>query len=106
MLFIECLCIFMAINTNYFSSIPLLELLQSKQIQACGTINFTRKDFPGSFSTKCRGDFNFRATPNGIISYKWKDIKDVLFISNYHGIEETFVDRRNKDEKKWFHDQK
>ena len=32
--------------------------------------------------------------------YKWKDSKNVFFISNYHGTDETFVGRKDKNGRK------
>ena len=84
---------------NYFSSIPLIEILKSKDILACGTIRNTRKDFPQLLEDKCmkRGDFDYRSTPQGITVYKWKDSKSVNFISNYHGVIMPTVQRKEKD---------
>ncbi|XP_045134451.1 piggyBac transposable element-derived protein 3-like [Portunus trituberculatus] len=87
---------------NYFTSFPLLEVLQGLKIQACGTVRQTRKDFPilaGDKELK-RGQFDYRSTPNGLTVYKWMDKKAVLMASNYHGIEATTVKRTEKDGKK------
>lgn len=87
---------------NYFNSFPLLEALQSFQIQACGTIRPTRKDFPILAEDKAlkRGDFDYRSTPNGITVYKWKDNKAVHLASNYNGLQATTVKRTEKDGRK------
>ena len=84
---------------NYFSSIPLMEELKNKEVLACGTIRSNRKDFPKLKEDKCltRGQYDYRSTPSGITVFKWKDSKAVHFISNYHGIEETSVQRKQKD---------
>ncbi|KAF2355341.1 PiggyBac transposable element-derived protein [Trinorchestia longiramus] len=83
---------------NYFSSIPLMEVLRSEHILACGTIRSSRKDFPqlcGDKSLK-RGDFDYRSTPSGITVFKWHDSKPVHLISNYHDVENSTVQRKNK----------
>ena len=71
-------------------------------ILACGTIRPTRKDFPSLAQDKTlkRGDYDYRSTPTGITAYKWIDSKPVHFISNYHGVTATTVNRREKDGKK------
>ncbi|KAF2350776.1 PiggyBac transposable element-derived protein [Trinorchestia longiramus] len=58
----------------------------------------SRKDFPqlcGDKSLK-RGDFDYRSTPSGITVFKWHDSKPVHLISNYHDVEDSTVQRRNK----------
>lgn len=84
---------------NYFTSFPLLETLQGLQIQACGTIRSTRRDFPTLASDKelKRGQFDYRSTPSGLTVYKWKDNKAVHMASNYHGITTTTVKRTERD---------
>lgn len=84
---------------NYFTSFPLLEALQGLQIQACGTIRSTRKDFPTLASDKelKRGQFDYRYTSNGITVYKWKDSKAIHIASNYHGTATTIVKRTERD---------
>ena len=76
--------------------------MQSFQIQACGTVRSTRKDFPILADDKEleREQFDYRSTPNGITAYKWKDSKAVHMASNYHGITITAVKRTGKDGKK------
>jgi len=86
---------------NFFSSIPLLEILRERKLLACGTIRQSRKDFPALEVEKLkRGDYDYRATPNGITVFKWQDTKTVHFISNYHGVDTTTVQRRQKDGRK------
>ena len=84
---------------NYFSSVPLMEILQGQQLLACGTIRSNRRDFPPLANDKSlkRGDFDFRSTPSGIAAYKWMDSKAVHLITNYHGIEINTVQRKEKD---------
>ena len=50
---------------NYFSSVPLMEILQGQQLLACGTIRSNRRDFPPLANDKSlkRGDFDFRSIP-------------------------------------------
>lgn len=84
---------------NFFSSIPLLEMLRSRDVLACGTIRSSRKDFPQLIDDKAlkRGDFDYRSTPLGITVFKWMDSKPVHLISNYHGTSMDSVQRKQKD---------
>lgn len=84
---------------NFFSSIPLMELLQTKRLLACATIRSNRKGFPPLVKDKemKRGDCDYRATPGGITVYKWMDSKPVHFISNYHGMTPSTVQRKMND---------
>lgn len=84
---------------NFFSSIPLCEYLRCNGILACGTIRTNRKDLPVLLEDKKmkRGDYDYRSTTSGVTVYKWRDAKPVHFISNYHGVEETTVRRKQKD---------
>lgn len=84
---------------NFFSSIPLMEVLKAKKIFACGTIRPSRKDFPSLLEDNKlkRGEFDYRSTADGITVFKWKDTKAVHLISNYHGINTTQVMRKNKN---------
>lgn len=44
-----------------------------------------------------RGDYDYRFSNLDIGVFKWRDNRPVYFASNFHGSEETFVKRRNKD---------
>ncbi|KAG1682704.1 PiggyBac transposable element-derived protein 3 [Nymphon striatum] len=84
---------------NYFSSVPLMEFLLTKKTMACGTIRPDRKGFPEltDSNTLERGDFDYKATTDGIVCYKWKDNRPVHLISNYHGQEAGSVKRTLKN---------
>ena len=84
---------------HFFSSLPLLERLKALNILACGTIRTNRKDLPSLAPDKSlkRGEFDYHSTSNGITVYKWIDKKPVHFVSNYHEVSTTTVQRRNRD---------
>ena len=44
-----------------------------------------------------RGDYDYRSTSSGITIFKWEDIKPVYFISNFYGVQETTIKRKQKD---------
>lgn len=67
---------------NFFTSLPLLEILYSKKIYAVGTIRIDRKGLPVEISKtnkelklKC-GEFLFKYW-HPIACFKWRDTKDV-----------------------------
>lgn len=43
-----------------------------------------------------RGEFDSRTTMNGVIVFKWIDNKPILLASNFHGTEQTSVQRRDR----------
>ncbi|KAG1693350.1 PiggyBac transposable element-derived protein 3 [Nymphon striatum] len=53
--------------------------LGGKNTMACGTIRPDRKGFPELKDSKTleRGDFDYKATADGIVCYKWKDNRPV-----------------------------
>ena len=83
---------------NFFSSIPLCEYLRGNKILACGTIRTNRKDMPDLLPDKKlkREDYDYRSTSSGITVYKGMDSKSVHFISNFYGIEQATVSRKQK----------
>ncbi|XP_050465086.1 piggyBac transposable element-derived protein 4-like [Cataglyphis hispanica] len=70
---------------NYFTSVNLLEILKSKQINACGVVNKMRKYLPSfSINMKNRGEYESFISDTGIMATKWIDNKAVIFLSNFH----------------------
>ena len=84
---------------DYFSSVPLMELLQVKHIVACATIRSTRKDVPLIVvdNSLKRGDFDYGSAPDGISVYKWRDNRSVHFILNCHNPTVTIVEKKQKN---------
>lgn len=86
---------------NYFTSLPLLSYLKTKGINACGTINLTRKYLPKLSPDKNMkiGDYEWQITDEDNISIvKWKDKRIVSLLSNFHDPQNvTQVQRRSKD---------
>ena len=84
---------------NFFTSVPLMEYLLSHKILCCGTLR-TNKKYLQNLATdkdlKC-GDYHYRISKDGIAVYKWRDNRPVHIISNFHDIEKSHVNRRNKD---------
>ncbi|KAL4148520.1 hypothetical protein QTP88_002749 [Uroleucon formosanum] len=86
---------------NFFTSLPLLSYLKTKGINACGTINLTRKYLPKLCPDKNMklGDYDWQITDQDNISIvKWKDKRIVSLLSNFHDPQNvTQVQRKSKD---------
>ena len=85
---------------NYFSSIPLMEYLKTKGVDACGTIRSNRKALPvGIKNDKAleRGEFDYQVSTKGILYVKWNDNKPVQVVSNFHGSNPSVILRTQKD---------
>ena len=77
-----------------------MEYLLSHKVLCCGTLGLNKKYLPKNLATDKdlkRGDYDYRISKDGIAVYKWRDNRPVHIISNFHGIEKTYVNRRNKD---------
>jgi len=84
---------------NYFTTVNLMENLKSRQINACGVVNKTRKYLP-SFGEKIknRGEYESFVSDTGISATKWMDNKEVHILSNYHNPNDlSIVQRKKKD---------
>lgn len=86
---------------NYFSSVPLMKYLKDHGVHACGTVRKGRVGFPTDFENEKgmqRGEFQFRCSEEGLLALMWKDRKGILFLSNFHNVDDvTIVSRKNKD---------
>lgn len=85
---------------NYFSSARLIQKLKVEKTLACGTIRTNRKGLPQEMmpdNKMTRGAHDIKYLPDGISFIKWKDTKAVHLISNFHGLETTTANRKNKD---------
>ena len=85
---------------NYFSSVPLMEYLKTRNVFACATIRSNRKYLPNKLTTNKvmnRGDFDYRVSAQKIVYFKWMDNNPVHIISNFHNTEQTLILRRQRD---------
>jgi len=85
---------------NYFTSYPLMTYLKSKNINACGTVNLTRKFLPALKNDKhlTLGEYDWSIDENSTSIVKWRDKRIVSLLSNFHNpTETTQVQRRSKD---------
>jgi len=75
--------------------------LKTKGINACGTINLTRKYLPKLCPDKNMklGDYDWQITDQDNISIvKWKDKRIVTLLSNFHDPQNvTQIQRKSKD---------
>jgi hypothetical protein len=85
---------------NYFTSYPLMTYLKSKNINACGTVNLTRKFLPALKNDKhlTLGEYDWSIDEESTSIVKWRDKRIVSLLSNFHNpTETTQVQRRCKD---------
>lgn len=85
---------------NYFTSYPLMTYLKSKNINACGTVNLTRKFLPALKNDKhlTLGEYDWSIDEKSTSIVKWRDKRIVSLLSNFHNpTETTQVQRRSKD---------
>lgn len=91
---------------NFFTSLPLLEMLHHKNIYAVGTIRVNRKGLPGEITAKrgtrdpmCLkpGEFMYQhAAPTSVI--KWMDTKDVYVATTaFDPRKVQTIERKQKD---------
>ncbi|XP_046986124.1 piggyBac transposable element-derived protein 4-like [Schistocerca americana] len=85
---------------NYFTTVRIMEEVQSHGLYGIGTVRPNRKDLPDMLkknSKLSRGEFEF-AVRSCVAAVKWQDSKPVRILSNYHNPKHvTTVLRRNKD---------
>ena len=76
-----------------------MEYLFSHKILCCGTLCTNKTYLPKNLSKDSdlkRGEYDYRVSKDDIVVYKWRD-KVVHAISNFHGTEQSQVNRKNKD---------
>ena len=72
---------------NWYGSIPLAKYLTERNIEYCGTIKSKRKGIPSSVKDAKlkKGEIKAQENTDGIRILKYKDKKDVLILSTFHG---------------------
>ncbi|MEG7522412.1 MAG: transposase, partial [Chromatiales bacterium] len=68
---------------NYFTSVPLAEVLLQHNTYLCGTTRASRKEFPNALGDLYmrQGDSAKWTNENGVMLVKWHDKRDVCLIS-------------------------
>ena len=71
---------------NFYSSPELFKALSDLDFGACGTARKDRRGIPKSISSANlqRGQV-LSAREDGVLSLKWRDKRDVLLLSTFHG---------------------
>ncbi|CAL7947104.1 unnamed protein product [Xylocopa violacea] len=82
--------------SNYYTSVSLVEDLLKKKIYCTGTLRVRRKGNPSAVTNAIlkRGQSIHKYTEDGICCCKWKDKRDVLYISSEYG--GKVIECRNK----------
>lgn len=87
-----------AVNDNFYTSVPLAKQLLSRRTHSVGTLRKNRKDLPKEVvSAKLKkGEIMGRENEDGIVVSKWKDKRDVLMLSTYHTLDVVNTGRLNR----------
>ena len=84
---------------NFFTSVPLMEYLFSHKILCYWTLRTSKKYLPKNLSKDSdlkREEYDYHVSKDDIVAYKWGNNKIVHAISNFHGTEQSQVNRKNK----------
>lgn len=87
-----------AVNDNFYTSIPLAKQLLSRKTHSVGTLRKNRKYLPKEVvSAKLKkGEIIGRENEDGIVVSKWKDKRDVLMLSTYHNLDVVNTGKLNR----------
>lgn len=81
---------------NFYNSVTLTKLLNTRKTYVCGTLRNNRKGNPKDVVNRKLKKGECIWQQNGpVIVCKWKDKRDVLSISNMHAVEMVEVSNRN-----------
>ncbi|XP_003740690.1 piggyBac transposable element-derived protein 4-like [Galendromus occidentalis] len=84
------------VTDNYFTSVPLAKELLGRHTNLLGTLRRHRKFLPQNVVTARldRNQLTGRISRDGIVVGKWKDKRDVLFLSTKHDLRMASSGRR------------
>nr|XP_033335544.1 piggyBac transposable element-derived protein 4-like [Megalopta genalis] len=83
---------------NWYSSPSLFQKLQSRKINAIGTVRCNRKNMPKELAAaKLKRSDVISRSCNGILVAKWKDKKDIYVMSTKH----TKIEMVEVEKKRW-----
>lgn len=87
---------------NFYNSFELADKLTSRNTYCTGTLNSKRTNNPKELlAKKFKKGETAAVYSNHVMVGKWKDKRDVLYISNEHGNEMVeYVDKRNRTKEK------
>jgi len=87
------------IADNYFTSVQLAKYLVARETHLVGTLRKNRKHNPSDVvNQRLRaGQITAQRSAHGVLVGKWKDKRDVLFISTLHSTQMVDSGRLNKD---------
>lgn len=76
-----------------------MTFLKSKNINACGTVNLTRKFLPilKNEKTLKLGEYDWSIDEKSTSIVKWRNKRVVSLLSNFHNTTETTKVQRSKD---------
>ena len=79
----------------FFTSIELMEILQSQGISLTGTIRSTRKYLPKIDKSKLNGQAIYKRCKTMLLT-GWKDKQNVFLVSNLYGRKEVIKEKKNQ----------
>jgi len=83
---------------NWFTSPSLFKLLRSHETPDCGTLRKNRAQFPPLFtSKKMRARESSSMVNNNLLGLRYRDKRDVYFLSTMHRPKLVATPKKNKD---------
>ncbi|XP_060849732.1 uncharacterized protein LOC132928838 [Rhopalosiphum padi] len=84
--------------SNWYSSVELAELLQSKNTYLVGTLRCNRKSNPKEVTKKKlkRGEIVSQRSSSNVLVLKWRDKRDLVMVSSKHDSALTNLKIRGK----------
>ena len=71
--------------------------MDTLQFGAVGTCKATRKNLPKAPQRLEKGESEFKCNNNGTLLARWRDIKEVILLSNCHNESSSPIQKKNKD---------
>ncbi|KAJ8968616.1 hypothetical protein NQ314_002215 [Rhamnusium bicolor] len=85
------------ITDNFYTSVPLAKSLLDSKTHLLGTLRKNRRDLPKEVMNDNlkKGEIIGKESSVGIIVAKWRDKRDVSFLSTKHDLEIKAIGKRN-----------
>jgi hypothetical protein len=83
---------------NFYTSLHLANQLLDRQTHLIGTLRANRKGLPKSVTTAKlkKGELTGLENSKGIVVMKWRDKRDVYFLSTKHGDQQVTTGKKNR----------
>lgn len=85
---------------NFYNDIDLSKQLHSRRVHTTGTLRANRRNLPNEIkNTKLRKGELVSRYCNGVDGQKWKDKREIIYLSTEHGSRLTTIKTKRGDEK-------